>query len=85
MLREMRADPFPVQPRMWSRWSGRVLIGVAMFVWAAEYSDAASQESQHTETLQRHCVRCHNDDRAMTGNLSLEGADPNDVSIDSEV
>ena len=80
----MRADPFPVQPRMRSRWSGRVLIGVAMFVWAAEYSDAASQESQHTETLQRHCVRCHND-RAMTGNLSLEGADPNDVSIDSEV
>ncbi len=84
MLGEMRADPFPVQARMRSRWSGRVLIAVAMCVWATGYSHAASQESRHTETVQRHCVRCHND-RAMTGNLSLEGADPNDVSIDAEV
>ena len=67
-----------------TRWSGRVLIGVAMLVWTTEYSYAASQESQHTETVQKHCVRCHND-RAMTGNLSLEGADPNDVSGDAEV
>ena len=80
----MRGLSFPARVRTMTRWSGRVLIGVAMFVWTTEYSYAASQESQHTETVQQHCVRCHND-RAMTGNLSLEGADPNDISGDAEV
>jgi len=75
MLSPMRGLPFAARVRTMTRWSGRVLIGVAMLVWTTGYSYAASQESQHTETVQQHCVRCHND-RAMTGNLSLEGADP---------
>ncbi len=80
----MRGLPFPAPARAMSLWSARALIGVAVCVWTTDYSYAATQQPRLAETVQRHCVRCHND-RAMTGNLSLEGADPNDVSIDAEV
>jgi hypothetical protein len=36
---------------------------------------AASAEADATESIERYCVRCHDDER-RTGNLSLEGFDP---------
>ena len=80
----MRRPSFSVRARTTSRWSVGVLIGVATFVWSTEFAYAAPPESEHTKTVQTHCVRCHND-RALTGNLSLEGLDPNDVSGHAEV
>ena len=84
MLRKMRRPSFSVRARTTSRWSVGVLIGVATFAWSTEFAYAAPPESEHTKTVQTHCVRCHND-RALTGNLSLEGLDPNDVSGHAEV
>ena len=80
----MRRPSFSVRARTTSRWSVGVLIGVATFAWSTEFAYAAPPESEHTKTVQTHCVRCHND-RALTGNLSLEGLDPNDVSGHAEV
>ena len=80
----MRRPSFSVWARTTSRWSVGVLIGVATFAWSTEFAYAAPPESEHTKTVQTHCVRCHND-RALTGNLSLEGLDPNDVSGHAEV
>ena len=80
----MRRPSFPVRARTTSRWSVGVLIGVATFAWSTEFAFAAPRESEHTKTVQTHCVRCHND-RALTGNLSLEGLDPNDVAGHAEV
>ena len=80
----MRRPSFSVRARTTSRWSVGVLIGVATLVWSTEFAYAAPPESEHTKTVQTHCVRCHND-RALTGNLSLEGLDPNDVSGHAEV
>ena len=62
-----------------SLWSRSALIGVAVFVWTTDDSYAATQQPRLAETVQTHCVGCHND-RAMTGSLSLEGADPADVA-----
>ena len=84
MLRKMRRPSFSVRARTTSRWSVGVLIGVATLAWSAEFAYAAPPESEHTKTVQTHCVRCHND-RALTGNLSLEGLDPNDVAGHAEV